>query len=115
MVTSKFAASTAAAQVAVYAAPIEGYSCPDCGANHPLNGAKAWRCPSCISIHADCVAAGRDIEDEIDDLRDASPDIRATLTNELNRQAAGAYIQCAIDLNRVRRRYAARATTMAEV
>lgn len=115
MVTSKFAASSAAAQVAVYAAPIDGYSCPDCGANHPLNGAKAWRCPSCISIHTDCVAAGRDIEDEISDLGDASPDVRVALTDELTRQAAGAYIQCALDMVRVRRRYAARASMMAEV
>lgn len=115
MVTSKFAASAAAAQVAVYAAPIEGYSCPDCGANHPVNGAKAWRCATCISIHTDCVAAGRDIEDEINEVQDASPDIRAALTEELSRQAAGAYVQCALDMIKVRRRWAARSAMMAEV
>ncbi len=115
MVTSKSAASSAVAQVLVYAAPIEGYSCPDCGANHPVNGAKAWRCATCISIHADCVAAGRDIEDEIADVQEAAPDIRAALTEELHRQAAGAYVQCALDMIKVRRRWAARAAAMAEV
>jgi len=114
VVTSKLAASLANAQIIVYAAPIEGYSCPDCGANHPVNGAKAWRCATCISIHTDCVAAGRDIEDEISEVQDASPDIRAALTEELNRQAAGAYVQCAIDMIKVRRRWAARAAAMVE-
>lgn len=93
------------------AAPLAGYSCPDCGSDHPLNGRRT--CQACADIHEQAVGAATDARGALSDERGRAvsrevwalnPEQAEDMTNWVRGQAAAAYEFCALSLMDIRAR-----------
>ena len=87
------------------AAAIVGYSCPDCGADHPLNGRMI--CRTCFMIHDEAAGHSSDMRAEMSDKRGhvVDPEVarrRPALARELREyvgvQARAAYEWAAVEM-----------------
>lgn len=93
------------------AAALAGYHCPDCGADHPLNG--RMECVTCRIIHEEAVGHQSDMRDEMSDKRGhvvdpevarRDPALAHELRGYVDMQARAAYEWAAVAMVTRRRR-----------
>lgn len=96
------------------AAPLPGYVCPDCSADHPLNG--RMDCATCRRIHEEAAGHSSDVLAEMSDKRGhvvdpevakRSPELAHDLKVYADRRAASAYAWAACQMAERRARYLA--------
>jgi len=96
------------------AAALAGYHCPDCGADHPLNG--RMDCATCRRIHEEAAGHSSDVLAEMSDKRGhvvdpevakRSPELAHDLKVYADRRAASAYAWAACQMAERRARYLA--------
>lgn len=127
MATVDSAVTVAPAQVvrphrARRAPTLAGYCCPDCGADHPLNG--RMECATCRRIHDEAAGHSSDVVAEMSDRRGhvvdpevarRDPVLAHELRGYVDSQARAAYEWAAVEMVARRRRFLAGRVALAEV